>query len=54
MSGASLDEALLPDGTDRPHAAAALQAVRAYGPGTLAADVARAAAGLGLEHGPAG
>ncbi|HJX42900.1 MAG TPA: circularly permuted type 2 ATP-grasp protein, partial [Geodermatophilus sp.] len=28
--------------------------VRAYGPGALAADVARAAAALGLEHGPAG
>jgi uncharacterized circularly permuted ATP-grasp superfamily protein len=54
VSGASLDEALLPDGTDRPHAAAALQAVRAYGPTALAADVARAAADLGLEHGPAG
>ncbi|MGR7027147.1 circularly permuted type 2 ATP-grasp protein [Geodermatophilus sp. URMC 62] len=52
--GAGLDEALLPDGSDRPHAAEALAAVRAYGPGALAADVARAAAGLGLQHGPAG
>jgi uncharacterized circularly permuted ATP-grasp superfamily protein len=49
-----LDEALLPDGGDRPHAAAALAAVRAHGPGTLAAEVARAVAGLGMEHGPAG
>ncbi|MGY1607930.1 circularly permuted type 2 ATP-grasp protein [Geodermatophilus sp. SYSU D00700] len=49
-----LDEALLPGGGDRAHAAAALAAVRAYGPGALAADVARAAADLGLEHGPAG
>ncbi|MGY1650257.1 circularly permuted type 2 ATP-grasp protein [Geodermatophilus sp. SYSU D01119] len=52
--GTSLDEALLPDGSDRPHAAAALAAVRAYGPGALAADVARAVAGLGMEHGPEG
>jgi uncharacterized circularly permuted ATP-grasp superfamily protein len=50
----SLDEALGPDGGDRPHAAATLRAVRAYGPGALAADVARAATDLGLEHGPAG
>ncbi|WNV73569.1 circularly permuted type 2 ATP-grasp protein [Geodermatophilus sp. DSM 44513] len=49
----SLDEALLPDGSDRDHAAAALAAVRAYGPRALAADVARAAADLGLRHGPA-
>ncbi|MFQ1002674.1 circularly permuted type 2 ATP-grasp protein [Modestobacter sp. SSW1-42] len=54
MSGTSLDEALLPGGGDRPHAAATLQAVRASGPAALAADVARAAADLGLEHGPAG
>ncbi|SFO74074.1 Uncharacterized conserved protein, circularly permuted ATPgrasp superfamily [Geodermatophilus dictyosporus] len=53
-AGQGLDEALLPDGGDRPHAAAALAAVRAYGPGALAADVARAVAGLGMEHGPAG
>ena len=52
--GEGLDEALLPDGGDRPHAAAALAAVRAYGPGALAADVARAVADLGMEHGPAG
>ncbi|MGY1714747.1 circularly permuted type 2 ATP-grasp protein [Geodermatophilus sp. SYSU D01106] len=51
--GTSLDEALLPDGTDRAHAAAALAAVRRYGPAALAADVARGAAGLGLLHGPA-
>jgi uncharacterized circularly permuted ATP-grasp superfamily protein len=51
--GSSLDEALLPDGSDRGHAAAALAAVRALGPGALAADVAAAAAGLGLLHGPA-
>ncbi|MGY1770954.1 circularly permuted type 2 ATP-grasp protein [Blastococcus sp. SYSU D00813] len=51
---ASLDEALLPGGGDREHAAAALAAVRAYGPGRLAADVTRAAAALGLEHGMAG
>ncbi|GAB3315011.1 circularly permuted type 2 ATP-grasp protein [Geodermatophilus aquaeductus] len=49
----SLDEALLPDGGDRPHAAAALAAVRAYGPAALAADVARGAADLDLRHGPA-
>ncbi|SDD30135.1 Uncharacterized conserved protein, circularly permuted ATPgrasp superfamily [Geodermatophilus telluris] len=53
-AGESLDEALLPDGGDRPHAAAALAAVRAYGPARLAADVARDVADLGLEHGPAG
>ncbi|SFT89747.1 Uncharacterized conserved protein, circularly permuted ATPgrasp superfamily [Geodermatophilus amargosae] len=52
-AGAGLDEALLPDGSDRGHAAPALAAVRALGPGALAADVARAAAGLGLLHGPA-
>jgi carboxylate-amine ligase len=51
---AGVDEALLPDGGDRAHAAAALAAVRRLGPGALAADVARAAAGLGLLHGPAG
>ncbi|MGY1793054.1 circularly permuted type 2 ATP-grasp protein [Geodermatophilus sp. SYSU D00525] len=50
---AGLDEALLPDGGDRPHAAAALAAVRAYDPGALAAEVARDAAALGLVHGPA-
>lgn len=50
----SLDEALLPGGGDREHAAAAMAAVRAYGPGRLAADVARAAAELDLQHGPAG
>jgi carboxylate-amine ligase len=50
----SLDEALLPDGGDRAHAAPSLAAVRALGPGALAADVARAAAGLDLRHGPAG
>ncbi len=50
----ALDEALLPDGGDREHAAASLAAVRAYGPGALAADVARAAADLDLQHGPAG
>ncbi|MGY1695655.1 circularly permuted type 2 ATP-grasp protein [Geodermatophilus sp. SYSU D00814] len=50
---AGLDEALLPDGGDREHAAAAMAAVRAYGPGALAADVARAAADLDLQHGPA-
>ncbi len=48
---AGIDEAVLPDGSDREHAAAALAAVRAYGPGALAADVARAAAELGLVHG---
>jgi carboxylate-amine ligase len=51
---AGVDEALLPDGGDRAHAAAALAAVRRLGPGALAADVARAAADLGLLHGPAG
>ncbi len=51
---AALDEALLPDGGDRAHAAPAMAAVRAYGPGALAADVARAVAVLGMEHGPAG
>ncbi|WP_336026860.1 circularly permuted type 2 ATP-grasp protein [Geodermatophilus sp. FMUSA9-8] len=52
--GTSLDEALLPDGSDRAHAAAALAAVRRYGPAALAADVARAVAALGMEHGPEG
>jgi uncharacterized circularly permuted ATP-grasp superfamily protein len=54
LAAPSVDEALLPDGGDRPHAAAAMRAVRAYGPRALAADVAAAAAELGLEHGPAG
>jgi carboxylate-amine ligase len=49
-----IDEALLPDGGDRPHAAPALAAVRAYGPAALAADVARGAADLDLQHGPDG
>ncbi len=51
---AGLDEALLPDGGDREHAAPSLAAVRAYGPGALAAEVARDVADLGMEHGPAG
>ncbi|MGY1747547.1 circularly permuted type 2 ATP-grasp protein [Blastococcus sp. SYSU D00695] len=51
---AALDEALLPAGGEREHAAAALAAVRAYGPAALAADVARGVLGLGMCNGPAG
>ncbi len=51
VPAAGVDEALLPDGSARAHAAAALAAVRARGPRALAADVARAAAELGLVHG---
>ncbi|WP_147262051.1 circularly permuted type 2 ATP-grasp protein [Blastococcus sp. TF02A-26] len=45
----SVDEALLPDGSERAHAAAA---VRAYGPRALVADVARAVEELGMRNGP--
>lgn len=50
----SLDEALAANGTDRPHAAAAMAAVRRLGPADLAADVARDAERAGLLHGLGG
>ena len=47
----ALDEALTPDGVDRPHARPALAAVRRAGPGALAAAVAADAAAVPLLHG---
>ncbi|MCV2488741.1 circularly permuted type 2 ATP-grasp protein [Geodermatophilus sp. YIM 151500] len=48
--GPGLDEALDPGGRDRPSAAAALAAVRAYGPAALAAAVQESVARRGVVH----
>ncbi|WP_176819050.1 circularly permuted type 2 ATP-grasp protein [Quadrisphaera sp. DSM 44207] len=47
----ALDEALAPDGRERPHAAAALAAVRRHDLAALAAEVARDAERRGLHRG---